>query len=128
MAWWDQKVEEFLAAVTRGTSGVKLGPGVLGTVVPIITIGIVALAAVVFSLSSNPLVALLALVIGLLFLAYAVERAFRYAEKNPIPALAAGTELVQLVRDQMGAKDKTIISENDLPVVGSSKTIIESGL
>ena len=103
----------------RGISGVKLGPGVLRTIVPIISVGLIALAGVVYALASNVWAALFSFIVGIGFLAYAVERAFRYAENNPIPALFGGAELLQLFRDQMAAKDKTIMVESD-PVIGSS--------
>ncbi len=101
-SWWEDKVQELLAAVTRGMAGVKLGPGVLRTIIPIVSVGIVALAVVALALSSSPWVALIAFVVGLVFLAFVVERSFRYAEKNPFPALIGGAELLQLFRDQMG--------------------------
>jgi|SRR4029077_20432989 len=124
MGWWDDKLQDTFAAVTRGMAAAKLGPGVLGTIVPINTIGLVALAALVYALSANPLYALIGLALGLAFLAYANERAFRYAEKNPVPALLSGTELLQLFREQRGASDKSIISDEP-PIAGASSNIIE---
>ena len=124
MGWWDEKLQETFAAVTRGMAAAKLGPGVLGTIVPINTVGMVALAALVYALSANPLYALIGLALGLAFLACANERAFRYAEKNPVPALLSGTELLQLFREQRGASDKSIIAE-DRPIAGVSATTIE---
>jgi hypothetical protein len=121
---WDQKIVEYIAAVTRGVLGVKLGPGVLATIIPINTIGLVALAALVWALAANPTIALIALLAGLAFLVYANERAFRYAQANPIPALLGGGELVQLFRDQMSAKDKAIVSDQE-PVEGVSGKLIE---
>ena len=118
MGYWEDKFEGAIAAVTRGVSGAKLGPGVLGTIVPINTIGLVALAALVYALSANPLYALIGLALGLAFLAYANERAFRYAEKNPVPALLSGTEILQLFREQRGASDPSIISD-DNPIGGT---------
>lgn len=124
MGWWDDKLQDTFAAITRGMAGARLGPGVLGTIVPINTVGFVALAALVYALSANPLYALIGLGLGLAFLAYANERAFRYAERNPIPALLSGTELLQLIRDQRGASDKSIIVEGD-PVLGAGASAIE---
>lgn len=113
-------VPDFIAALTRGMLGVKLGPGVLGTIVPINIVGLIAIAVLGYSLSGNPQIAIAALAIGVGFLIYANERAFRYAEKNPIPALLGGGELLQLFRDQMSAKDKTIITES-LPSIAAGK-------
>jgi hypothetical protein len=31
MGWWDDKLQDAIAAVTRGGSVAKLGPGVLGS-------------------------------------------------------------------------------------------------
>ena len=120
MGWLEDKFQEFLAAVSR----VKLGPGVLGTIVPIITVGLIAIAALVFALSSNPLYALIGLAIVIAFLVYATERTFRYAEKNPIPALLSGGEILQLIRDQTAARDKSIVVEAK-PEVGASVSAIE---
>ncbi len=87
MGWWEDKLQDIFEALGRGVAGVKLGPGVLRTIVPIIAVGLVALAGVVYALASNVWAGLIAFIIGIIFLGYAVERAFRYAEKNPIPAL-----------------------------------------
>ena len=94
MGWWEEKLQDATAAITRGMSSVKLGPGVLGTIVPINTVGLVALMALVWALRTDPLYALIAFIVGLLFLVYANERAFRYAIKNPIPALLSGGEIL----------------------------------
>ena len=124
MAWWEDKLQDTLAAVARGMSGVKLGPGVLGTIVPINTVGLVALAALVYALSSNPLVAFLAFALGIAFLVYANERAFRYAIKNPIPALLSGGEILQLFRDQAAARDNSLVVKGD-PTIGAGTNAIE---
>jgi hypothetical protein len=121
MGWLEDKFQEFLAAVSR----VKLGPGVLGTIVPIITVGLIAIAALVYALSSNPLYALIGLAIVIVFLVYATERAFRYAIKNPIPALLSGGEILQLIRDQTAARDKSIVVVEAKPEVGASVSAIE---
>src|SRR5262249_3193439 len=120
MGWLEDKFQEFLTAVSR----VKLGPGVLGTIVPIITVGLIAIAALVFALSSNPLYALLGLAIVIAFHVYAAEPTFRYAEKNPIPAVLSGGEILQLIRDQTAARDKSIVVEAK-PEVGASVSAIE---
>jgi hypothetical protein len=65
---WEGKLQETLAAITRGIANVKLGPGVLATIIPINTVGLIAVAALVYALSSNPLYALIGLVFGLAFL------------------------------------------------------------
>jgi hypothetical protein len=121
---WEGKLQETLAAITRGIANVKLGPGVLATIIPINTVGLIAVAALVYALSSNPLYALIGLVFGLAFLVYANERAFRYAIKNPIPALLSGGEILQLIRHQTAARDKSIVVEGK-PEVGASLSAIE---
>jgi hypothetical protein len=70
---------------------------------------------------------LICLVLGLLFLGYVVERAFRYAEKNPLPALLGGAELLELFRDQRAAKNEALVINNEEPVLGASNKIIGSG-
>jgi hypothetical protein len=84
----------------------------------------VVLGVLVYALSSNPLYSLLALAIGIAFLVYANERAFRYAIKYPLPALLSGGEIFQLIRDQTAAKDPTIIVDAK-PEVGASVSTIE---
>jgi len=96
----------------------------LGTIVPINTVGLIAVAALVYALSSNPLYALIGSVIGFAFLIYANERAFRYAIRNPIPALLSGGEILQLIRDQTGARDKSIVVEAK-PEAGAGLSAIE---
>jgi len=127
MAGWDQKVSDFFAAVTRGAMrGVRLGPGVLGTVTPLNMVGLIVLLGVVYLLSGQPLLAVGLVVLIVAYLIYSSERAYRYAEKNPLPALLGGTELVQLYRDQMAAKNKSIvISPDEPPIAGSSANLIE---
>ena len=105
-------------------AGIKLGPGVLGTIIPINTVGLIVLAAVVYALSATPLYALLGLIIVIAFLAYANERAFRYAIGNPLPALLSGGELLQLIRDQSAARDRSIVVEAN-PEIGGSLNAIE---
>jgi hypothetical protein len=124
MGWWEDRLEQVLAAMVRGASGVKLGPGVLRSIIPIVSIGIVALAGVAYSLASNPPIALAAFAFGLLFLAFVVYRSFDYAEKNPIPAIFGGAEILQLFREQAAARDKSIVVQAD-PVIGSSTNAIE---
>ena len=114
-----------VAAATRGAiQGFKFGPGVLATIVPINLIGIPALAAMVWALRGEPYLAIACLVFGFLFLAYVTERSFRYAEKNPIPALFGGAEILQLLRDQTAAKDRTLVTD-EAPIVGASTILIE---
>lgn len=125
MSAWDDRITQFFAAVTHGAfRGMRVGPGVLRTITPQNMVGLVVILGIVFLLRSNDLLAggIAVLVLG--YMVYSSERAFRYAEKHPLPALLGGTELFQLVRDQLGAKDKSIISETD-PVIGASNTLIE---
>ena len=117
-------IERQLAgALGAGARGFKFGPGVLATIVPINLVGLPALALVVWSLRGDATLATVALAFGLLFLAYVTERAFRYAEKNPIPALLGGTQLLELLKDT-AAKDKTIIIDS-APVEGAGHSVIE---
>jgi hypothetical protein len=118
--WWEKRLQDALAAVLRGMSGLRLGPGVLRSIIPIVSVGIIAIAALGYALSSNPYVALTAFVLGLLFLVYVVERSFRYAEKNPLPALFGGAELLELFRDQRSASNKTIVVDAP-PEIGATE-------
>lgn len=123
MAWWEERFQEAIAAVARGMSSVRLGPGVLGTIIPINVVGLISIAALVWALSSNGLYALVALGLGLAFLVYANERAFRYAIKNPIPALLSGGEILQLFCDQ-SARDSSLVVKSE-PTIGAGTNAIE---
>lgn len=117
-------IERLLAGTLgAGARGFKFGPGVLATIVPINLVGLPALALIVWSLRAEPALAIAAMIAGLLFLAYVTERAFRYAEKNPIPALLGGAQLLDLLRD-VSAKDKSIIHDAK-PIEGTGSKVIE---
>jgi hypothetical protein len=124
MGWWDNKLQETIAAIARGMAGARMGPGVLGTIVPIVTVGFVALAVLGYGLAAQPIAAVLIVGLGLAFLVYAVERSFRYAEKNPLPAILSGTEIYQLVKDQTSAKDKAIVVDS-APIIGAPTQLVE---
>jgi hypothetical protein len=120
--WW----ESLGAAVMRGAVqglGIKFGPGVLGTIVPINTVGVIALAGITWALSAHPYLAVVADGGMLLFLVYVNERAFRYAQKDPVTALLGGSELYQLLKDQ-SAKDKSIVVDST-PIEGAGSAVIE---
>lgn len=103
--YWDALVK-----TVSGSLGLKIGPGVLVVVGWVIAIGLAATAAAVWALQANPWLALAAAILILTVAAYFAERAFRYAEKNPIPALMGGAELLKVIEHQIGAKDKSIVS------------------
>lgn len=126
MATDQSRIEAIAHGILRGAiRGIRLGPGVLGTVAPVGIAGFIAIAAMVWALRENVSIAVGSAFLGFIFLGYFVERAFRYAEKNPIPALLGGSDLSQLIRDQMGAKDKSIITDA-APIAGSATKMIES--
>jgi hypothetical protein len=115
-----------LEAVTHGAlRAIKWGPGVLGTQAPLNLGGLFACALLAFALSSTPYVAAGMIALVVLYLFYANERAFRYAQKDPISALLGGSQLVQMLKHQAGAKDKNIISEQETPIVGAGAKTIE---
>ncbi len=119
MGWWDDRLQEIVAAIARGMSGAKLGPGVLRTVIPIVSIGFISLVGIAWALSNNPILAFCAIALVIGHICYVVERSFRYAENNPLPALLGGAELLQLFRDQAAARDKSIVVDAR-PEVGAS--------
>jgi hypothetical protein len=122
----NENISEFISAFTRGAlRGIRLGPGVLGTLSPVNIVGLLAALGLGIAFRDLPLAALLIVVLVIAYLVYSSERAYRYAEKNPLPALLGGSELLQLFRDQMSARDKSIVSD-DPPVVASTTKLIES--
>lgn len=126
MADGENRIAEFIATLARSALGIKVGPGVLGIVTPVNIVGLIAIAVFSYSLSAHPVYALCAAGLVIAYLVYANERAFRYAEKNPIPALLGGSELLQLFRDQASAKDKSIVVDQ-VARVESGKSITDGG-
>ena len=123
----NSRLLQFVAALLRGASGIRLGPGVLATIIPISFVGFISVVGVVWALNARPELAIAGVVLVLGFVAYVTERAFRYAETNPIPALLGGSELLQLMRDQMSAKERAIVSNDDTVVGASTKSIEPNG-
>lgn len=97
--------------------GIRFGPGVLGAIIPIVGVGLVAIAVVTWTLSTQPTLAVGLDVTILLFLVYVLERAFRYAQANPLTALMGSTELYHLIKDQTAAKHPEIVVEAP-PILG----------
>src|ERR1700680_2911458 len=97
----ETRVRQFFYAVTRGAfQGIRMGPGVLRTIASVSCVGLIAILGVVYFLSNNTLLAGAVAVFILAFLIYFIERSVRYAIAHPLPAVLAGTELYQLIRDQ----------------------------
>jgi hypothetical protein len=97
---------------------------VLGSISPVnITALIVALGLVV-ALRDRPELALVALILILLCVVYVNERAYRYAQNDPVSALLGGTELMQVIREQMSAKDKSIVADAP-PTIASGGQLVE---
>lgn len=114
----DSWLERAIHSVTKGFShGFKFGPGVLATIIPIVLIGLVVLGGVGFSLRAAPIFAIAALLIIAALIAFIVERSFRYAEQNPLPALMNGGQIIKLYREQLSAKHPEIVIDQE-PVAG----------
>lgn len=111
-----------LATIFRSTTGIKLGPGVLSTIGMVAVVAFLALAVIAWALSGVPWLAVIALFLVGGIAVYAIERAFRYAERNPLTALMGGGELLKLIEHQLAAKDKTLVGD-ETPVVGAPKAI-----
>jgi hypothetical protein len=121
----ESELPAFLARLLRAGSGIKLGPGVLGTIHPVNIVGFLAIAVLGWALSGIPLLAGGVVLVGFVFMLYLNERSFRYAEDHPIPAIMSGTEVYNLIRDQISAKDKSIIVDTP-PVVAASSEIVKA--
>jgi hypothetical protein len=117
---------EILSNVVGGNFGVKVGPGVLVVVGWVAAAGLIATGAAVWALQSQPWAALCAAVLVLLVCAYFCERAFRYAEKHPIPALMGGAELLKVIEHQMAASDKALPTDNDEQLIGGAPRALEN--
>jgi hypothetical protein len=114
--------KQVVQAITRSVlRGARLGPGVLGNTATVNIIGLLVLLGLIVALREQVIAAALAGVVVVGYLIYSSERAYRYAQRDPISALLGGTELYQLVRDQMSAKNKDIVSD-ETPVIGGSKS------
>lgn len=128
MSWMpdeQSQVAEFIARLLRITPQIKLGPGVLRTIIPINIVGIPAVVAMGWALRSDPIFAAIVFIAGLAFLGWLSDRAFRYAEGHPIPALMSGTQILQLLQDQISAKDKSIIVDQP-PVVAAPPDLLKA--
>jgi hypothetical protein len=114
---WGEVLANFLRDVLR----IKLGPGVLGTIVPINLVGLLVTLGIggAFLYWGQPLFAFIGAGCILAFLIYVNERAFRYAERNPVAALMSGAQMGRLLRDQMSAKDRSLIID-EKPVVATT--------
>ena len=118
-------LNEIFSGLLRGNFGTRLGSGVLKTVASITAAGFVAISLVAWALSAVPWLALIAITgLGLL-LYYLIERTFKYAEENPVPALLSGAELGKLSEHQMSASDKSAVTD-EAPLVGIQATAIQS--
>lgn len=108
-----------IAKTVGGSLGVKVGPGVLLVVGWVMAIGLAAAATAAWALQSNPWLAFGAAFLILAVAFYFSERAFRYAEKHPIPALMGGAELLKVIEHQIGAKDSSIVqTDGATPQIG----------
>jgi hypothetical protein len=124
---WSDKAAEFVATVTRGAlRGVRLGPGVLGSISPVNIAGLIVALGLVVALRDRPEFALGALVLALACIVYVNERAYRYAQNDPVSALLGGTELLQVIREQMSAKDKSIVADATPTIASGAKVIDEA--
>jgi hypothetical protein len=105
----------------------KLGPGAIGNLAVVAVALFAAAALMVWSLRSEPSLAVGALAVVLSVGIYFIERAFRFAEKNPAAALMGGSTYYHYLKDQ-SAKDKAIIIDNDQIVgAGPAKGIQQIG-
>ncbi|HEY2034682.1 MAG TPA: hypothetical protein VGH02_13440 [Rhizomicrobium sp.] len=102
---------------------IKLGLGVLATTAIQNIAGLVVIGLIAIFLRGMPLYALIGIAIVLCYMIYSSERSYRYAEKNPIPALLGGGALLQYLQSQAGAKDPKTIRGDSTPVAG---TIVNS--
>jgi hypothetical protein len=124
---WSEKATEFVATVTRGAlRGVRLGPGVLGSISPVNITGLVVALGLVIALRDRPELALVALILTFVCIVYVNERAYRYAQNDPVSALLGGTELLQVIREQMSAKDKSIVADAAPTIASGAKLTDEA--
>jgi hypothetical protein len=114
-----------LGSFFRSATGIKLGPGVLGMMAVVNITGLIVVGLIFVFLRGETVLAALGGVLVLLFLFYANERAFRFADRHPIPALMGGTELLQFFKDQTSARDKAIVVSSQAPTVGASSAILD---
>ena len=100
-----------IVKIVGSSLGIKVGPGVLLVVGWVAVAAFVATGVAVWALHESPGLAIAVAVLIIVAAFYVIERSFRYAEKHPIPALMGGAELLKVIEQQIGAKDKSIISE-----------------
>lgn len=108
--------------LTKGAlAGFKFGGGVLRAVVPISVVGLVALAAVIYGFRGPwyATAAIALLIVG--YMVYTSERAYHYAKADPISALLGGSQFYQALRDQMAAKNPSIMIDAS-PTTAAGRT------
>ena len=118
-------LNEVFSGLLRGNFSSRLGPGVLRTVASMTAAGFVSIALVAWALSAAPWLSLIAITGMGLLLYYLIERTYKYAEENPVPALLSGGELGKLSEHQMSASDKSIVTD-DAPLVGAQASAIQA--
>jgi hypothetical protein len=99
-----------LGGIAQGIlSGFKLGPGALGNISTVNVVGLVAVMVAVYALRDHPVYALACIALVIIYLMYSSERGYRFARSNRVEALLGSAEVYQITRDQMGARDPSII-------------------
>jgi hypothetical protein len=65
-----------------------------------------------------------AAVLILLAAIYFSERAFRYAQRDPLSALLGGAQYLKAIEHQWAASDKSIVVESETPQIGGPKKAV----
>lgn len=90
------------------TAGIKFGRGVLGKTGPIVGVGVVAMAALAYSIDDVWIKAGAAVGIGLL-IAYYIFESYRYAHAYPNHSIMEGGHLIKAMEIEQAASDKSIV-------------------
>jgi hypothetical protein len=117
-----QNLSDLIPKALKGEFGIRFGPGVLPIVGTVAAVGAVMAGFAAWALHEYPYAAVTTAIVILLLAVYFVERATRYSERNPLPALMSGAQLLKVYEHQMGAANKAIVSESDIPQVGGART------
>jgi len=113
---------DLIPKALKGEFGIKFGPGVLPIIGGVAAIAAAAACGSAWALRENPVAAVVTAILILALAIYFVERATRYAEKNPLPALMSGAQLLKVYEHQMGAANKAIVEESAEPQLGGTGT------
>jgi hypothetical protein len=113
---------EGLGSLGEPIRAIKLGPSIVAVLATLGAFGLVAIGAVTFILSGQPLYALAVDALIVFFIWLLIRLLLEFTKANPVVAALGGGQLLQYLESQLGAKNPDIVIEHQASVVGSPKS------